>query len=280
MRLPLASHPRVNLVRHLVARDLKARYKVSVLGFFWSLLRPIFIIAILTIVFGHMFRFPISYKDLHYSVFLICGMLPWAFFAECLGESTSCLVANTNLIRKVYLPRAVFPLSAVLSKLVNFLLALIVLLPFVFIFGGVKPAWPLLLFPIVLLTQTLFAMGLALILSIGNVYFRDLTILVEVITLGWFYVTPVFYPLYRVWGPLAKMPILQLVYMANPMASIIYAYRRVLLFSVPQAEGSPLPISDSQAIKFFLLALIISLILFILGAILFRRCERCVEDYL
>jgi len=213
-------------------------------------------------------------------VFLICGMLPWAFFAECLGESTSSLVANTNLIRKVYLPRSVFPLSAVLSKLVNFLLALVVLLPFVFIFGGVRPSWPLLLFPIILLTQTLFAMGLALLLSIGNVYFRDLTILVEVITLGWFYITPVFYPLNRVWGPLASSPVLQWLYMANPMAAIVYAYRRVLLFSVPQVDGNPLPMTDLQAMKFFLVALTVSLIIFVSGAILFRRCEPCVEDYL
>ena len=276
----IIGHPRVNLVKHLVGRDLKARYKVSVLGFFWSLLRPLFMIAIFTILVERFFRFHMSYENLHYWVFLICGFLPWGFFGESIVESTSCFIANANLIRKVYLPRVVFPLSAVLAKLINFLLALLVLLPVVFIFGGVRPGWPLLLFPVVLFAQFILVFGLGLFLSVGNVFFRDLSIVVDVLIMGWFYMTPVFYPLHIVWHRLGSRPGLRFLYMSNPMASIIYAYRRVLLYSMTESSDFPLPISDAQAVGYFLFGLTVSIVLLILGALVFRRYQHFVEDYL
>lgn len=270
----------INLVRQLVARDLKARYKVSVLGFFWSLLRPLFLIAIFTVVFGKFLRFETSYEGLGYSVFLICGILPWMFFAESLTEATSCLISNANLIRKVSLPRIVFPISSVLSKLVNFLLALVVLLPAVYLFGGVRLSWTILLLPLVIATQVLLALGLAFFVSMGNVFFRDMSILMEVILMGWFYMTPVFYPLRYAWDKMESRSWLMNLYLANPMTPIIYAYRRVLLQSVPESERFPLPLTDGQAVKYLLFSLAFSLIVFILGFLFFRRFQRSVEDYL
>lgn len=280
MTVSTLHHPRLNLVRHLVARDLKARYKVSVLGFFWSLLKPLFMIAIFTVVFDRFLRFGISYEGLHYSVFLLCGILPWTFFAEGVVESTNCMIANANLIRKVYIPRYAFPVSSVLSKLVNFLLALLVLLPVVFIFGGVKPTWYLVFFPAIVMVQLLLILGLGFFLSLGNVYFRDLTILVDVIVMAWFYLTPVFYPLRLAWDKLGAYPLLRFLYMANPMNSIIYCYRRVLLHSVPQSAEYPLPITDLQAAKYFVIGAIISGLIFVGGFLLFRRHQQFLEDYL
>jgi len=271
---------RVNLVKQLVARDLKARYKVAVLGFFWSLLRPLFLIAIFTVVFNTFLRFEISYKDIHYSVFLITGILPWAFLAESLTEVTSCLVANANLIRKVSLPRMVFPISVVLSKLVNLLLAMVVMLPVVYALGGVRPSWTLLLLPVVLLTQLFLALGLGFLFAIANVYYRDMSILIDVILTGWFYMTPVFYPLRYAWVRLEAHPLLKWVYMANPMTPIIYAYRRVFLHTVPQSDTFPLPLDDSQAFAYFIGALVFSVCVLVLGAWVYGRNQRYVEDYL
>ncbi|HNT34486.1 MAG TPA: ABC transporter permease, partial [bacterium] len=155
-----------------------------------------------------------------------------------------------------------------------------ILLPAVYLFGGVRLSWTILLLPLVVAIQVLLALGLSFFVAMGNVFFRDLSILMEVILMGWFYMTPVFYPLRYAWDKMQPHPVILNLYLANPMTPIIYAYRRVLLHSVPQAERFPLPLSDGQAAKYLLFSLAFSLIVFILGFLFFKRCQRYVEDYL
>ena len=121
------------LILSLVQRDLKARYKVSVLGFLWSLLRPLFMMVVFTVVFSRIFRWDIR-MDAPYSLFLLTAILPWQFLTNSISASANTLLANESLIKKVYLPREVFPLSIVLSELINFLLSLVVLIPFLWFF--------------------------------------------------------------------------------------------------------------------------------------------------
>lgn len=217
------------LLYNLVVRDLKVRYKNSVLGVAWSLLNPLFMMLVFTVVFtvmqsSHIDRFPL---------FVLCALLPWDFFRSSVTGATGSIVNNAHLVKKVYFPREVLPLSVVLSNLVNFLLALIVLFGMMVILRVPFTPW-LLCLPLLILTQMVFSAGIALLLSTVNVFYRDTQYIMEVLMLGWFFATPIFWDhnilpetgrfLGFVW------PVRRLTFILNPMASLISAYRDILYF--------------------------------------------------
>jgi lipopolysaccharide transport system permease protein len=217
-----------DLVRNLVVRDLKVRYKNSLLGFAWSLLNPLGMMIIFTVVFTIM----LPYSDVEkFPVFVLCALLPWNWFSASVIGSTGSIVGNAHLIKKVYFPREVLPISVVLSNLMNFLLALIVLFGMIGVFRVGLTRWALLL-PVVIVLQMIFTMGVALFLSTLNVFYRDTQVIMEVVMLAWFFVTPVFYPVsilpqsYTLLG--ITLDVQRLVYILNPMASIIASYRVIL----------------------------------------------------
>lgn len=235
MRRRLAAAARVRelyayreLVSNLVARDLKARYKNSVLGFVWSLLNPLAMMVVFTVVFTVMLP---NNQMPNYPIFILCGLLPWNYFSAGVMTSIGSVVGNANLVKKVYFPREALPIASVLAQLVNFLLALVVLFVALIIFQGRFSPW-LWMLPFVILFQTLFIGGLALLLSTLNVFYRDTMMVMDVVMLAWFFLTPVFYPLavlpqsYEVMG--VTLNIHRLMYILNPMASIINAYRDLL----------------------------------------------------
>lgn len=217
------------LLYNLVVRDLKVRYKNSVLGVAWSLLNPLFMMLIFTVVFtvmqpSNIERFPI---------FVLCALLPWDFFRTSVTGATGSIVNNAHLIKKVYFPREVLPLSIVLSNLVNFLLALIVLFGMMALFHVRLTVWALYL-PLLIVIQIAFSAGMALLFSTLNVFYRDTQHIMEVVMLGWFFVTPVFWDhtdlpetaffLGVTW------PVQRLTFILNPMASLISTYRDILYF--------------------------------------------------
>jgi homopolymeric O-antigen transport system permease protein len=216
------------LILNLTVRELKVRYKNSVLGFFWALLNPLAMMLVFTLVFtvlvpaGNIEKYP---------VFLLCGLLPWNFFSGGVMASTSSVVANSNLVKKVYFPREVLPISSVLANLVNFLLALLVLFALLAVFR-VRLSPYLWMLPIVILVQTCFLLGIALILSAADVFYRDTHMVMDVVMLAWFFLTPILYPIgilprsYQVFG--ITLDIHRLMYILNPMASLIAAYRDLL----------------------------------------------------
>lgn len=216
-----------NLVLNLVLRDLKSRYKRSVLGFLWSLLNPLAMMIVFTVVFTVIMPSQIE----NYPIFLLCGLLPWYFFTGALMVSINSVAGNANLVKKVYFPREVLPISAVLANLVNFLLGLAVLLVVLIFFHGHFSPW-LWLLPIVILIQTCFTLGVALFLAAVNVYYRDTLMIMDVVLLAWFFLTPVVYaigilpPTYEILG--LTVNIQRLMYIVNPMASLIAAYRDLL----------------------------------------------------
>jgi lipopolysaccharide transport system permease protein len=216
-----------NLVLNLVLRDLKSRYKRSVLGFLWSLLNPLAMMIVFTVVFTVIMPSQIE----NYPIFLLCGLLPWNFFTGALMLSINSIAGNANLVKKVYFPREVLPISAVLANLVNFLLGLAVLFVVLLFFHGHFSPW-LWLLPIVILIQTCFTLGVALFLSAVNVYYRDTLMIMDVVLLAWFFLTPVVYaigilpPSYEILG--VSLNIQRLMYIVNPMASLIAAYRDLL----------------------------------------------------
>jgi ABC-type polysaccharide/polyol phosphate export permease len=216
------------LVRNLVASELKARYKNSVLGFVWSLLNPLAMMLVFTVVFGVLW--PNQQMD-KYPIFLLCGLLPWNYFSASVTSSITSVVGNGNLIKKVYFPREVLPIVAVLAQLVNFLLALLVLFVVVLVFRANFSPW-LWTLPLVILIQTCFTLGIGFILSTLHVFYRDTLMIMEVVMLAWFFLTPIFYSVlqlpatYTIMG--VEVNVRRLIYILNPMASIINIYRDLL----------------------------------------------------
>jgi ABC-type polysaccharide/polyol phosphate export permease len=157
------------LVRNLVIRDLKVRYRNSMLGILWSLFNPLLMMAVFTVVFTVMTPYS-SVKS--YPVFVLCGILPWNFFSASVIASIRSIVDNAPLVNKVYFPREILPISVVLANLINFLLALIVLFALMFVFQIPLTRWILLL-PVVIMVQLIFTIGISLILATANVFYRD-----------------------------------------------------------------------------------------------------------
>ena len=192
------------------------------------------------IVFTIVFQIMLPNEQIRtFPIFVLCALLPWNWFAASLNEAIPSIVNNAHLIKKVYFPREVLPLSVVLSNGVNFLLALLVLFAMIFAYGVSLSFWVFLL-PVVIFIQLLFTLGVAFILSTLNVYYRDTGVIMEVLLLAWFFFTPIFYPITllsefrEVFG--VMIPLRRLMYILNPMASLISAYRDLLWGSL---EGGP-----------------------------------------
>ena len=178
-----------DLLRQLVARNIKTRYKRSVLGICWTLLNPLLMMTVLTLVFSHVFRF----QTLNYPVYALCGLVLWNFFAQTTTGAMSELMWGGSLMQRIYLPRAIFAASALGTGLVNLLLSLIPLFLLMLITGTpLKPA--LLFLPVPLLLTALFALGVALFLSTLSVYFSDVVEMYQIALTAWMYLTPVIYP--------------------------------------------------------------------------------------
>lgn len=181
------------LIWTLVIKELKLRYRGSILGFFWSFLNPLLLMAVYALVFSVYMRIQME----HYPVFMFCGLLPWIWFSASLLEGVNSIVGRGDLITKAFFPPQILPMVTLLSNLINFLLSLPILFIFLWI-SHLIPAWPLLAVPLILFVQLLFTLGMALALSALNVHFRDLThILGNLLTL-WFFVCPIIYPLKQV----------------------------------------------------------------------------------
>jgi len=212
----------------LVVRDLKSRYRNSVLGFLWSLLNPLGMMLVFTIISPMLFR---DSNIENYPVFLLSGILAWNFFSSSIMTGANSVVANGHLIKKIHFPTEVLPISTILANLVNFLLALLVLFAGILVFRMGFSPWIWLL-PIVILIQTLFMLGIVFFLSTLQVYYRDTLLVMDVVLLAWFFLTPVFYPAgllpsaYTVFG--VTLDVQRLMYILNPMASLINIYRDIL----------------------------------------------------
>jgi len=247
------------LAENLVIRDLKVRYKNSVLGFLWSLLNPLLLMLVFTVVFTIMLP---NLAIPKFPVFVLCALLPWNFFSTSVLGGTTSIVSNGHLIKKVYFPREILPIAMVLSNFVNLLLALPVLFALI-VFFRVPLNVSLVYLPLIMIVQVAFTIGMALILATLDVFYRDTGVIMEVIMQAWFFLTPVFYPVsllpeWKVVRGIA-LPIRRLIYILNPMASIIASYRSVLYGFT---DGSP---PAAPAWDFFSRTIVTSLLVLIIG---------------
>jgi lipopolysaccharide transport system permease protein len=215
------------LSQSLVARELKARYRGSVLGFFWSFINPLLLLLIYTFIFTVVMPGVRGAGLEPFSLFMFCGILPWTWFSSSLLESSNVLIAGGNLIRKVLFPAEVLPIVTVLAGLVHFLFGLPILAAFFIYYGVPVTISDLLWLPVVIAVQLILTLGLALVVSALTVHFRDLRdLLANVMTL-WFFATPIVYPLSQ--APERVRRLLNL----NPFTHLAVAYQQVLFVPGP-----------------------------------------------
>jgi lipopolysaccharide transport system permease protein len=240
------------LIQSLVSRELKARYRGSVLGFFWSFANPLLLLLVYTFVFSYVMRPPEGIHD--YALFLFCGLLPWTWFQTSLVESSGILISGGNLIKKVMFPAEILPIVTVLSNLVHFLFGLIILVVFLIYFQAPLQPLELLWFPVVVVVQLVLTLGFALILSALTVHFRDIKdILGNVMTL-WFFATPIIYS----WKN--PPPQIRRFLNANPVTHLAVSYQEILYFEGPFGHW-----------KWLLAIGMGSIVLFLFGYFLFDR---------
>lgn len=256
------------LLRNLILRDLKVRYRNSVLGVLWSLLNPLLMMLVYTVLFTVL----IPNNDIRqYPVFILVALIPWNFLSGSLLSGTVSVTENAHLIKKVYFPRILLPIAAVLSNFVNYLFALLVLLVFLYIFGIGLTVYALWVPPI-LLAQMIFMLGLCMILSTLQAFFRDVLMVLNVSLLAWFFLTPVFYPFERLGDSATFLGITfnpaVVMRWINPMASIVDGYRTVLWGTV----GSQAP--GSMDLSYFSRTFVTAALVFIIGYVLFTRAEH------
>lgn len=241
----------------LVWRDIKVRYKQTVIGAGWAIIQPLFTMIVFSIFFGRLAGMPSD--GMPYPVFSLAALVPWTFFANALSQSSNSLVANANLITKVYFPRLIMPLASVLSGLFDLAISLVVLL-LLMVWFGVVPSLNLLAFPLFIVLAVMTAAGAGLWMAAINVEYRDVRYVLPFLVQFWMFATPVAYPASLVptqW---------QILYAINPMVGVIEGVRWSLLGS-----GS-VPVSSLLTSAAMAAALLVS------GACYFRRMEKDFAD--
>ena len=241
----------------LVWRDIKVRYKQTVLGAAWAIIQPFFTMVVFSLFFGKLVKVPSD--DIPYPIFSYAALVPWTFFANGLSQSSTSLVASANLIKKVYFPRLVVPISAVISGGVDFALAFVVLLGMM-LFYGIVPTVAVVWLPLLLLLALVTSLGVGLWLTAMNVQFRDVRYAVPFLVQAWMFATPIVYPSSLLGEPWRTL------YGINPMAGVVEGFRWALLGT----ETAPGPIVFVSALA--AVGLLIS------GAFYFRRMEDTFAD--
>jgi homopolymeric O-antigen transport system permease protein len=242
------------LIQSLVVRDLKARYRGSVLGFFWSFVNPLLLLLIYSFVFTVVLPGTHPKEIEPYALFMFCGILPWTWFSSSLLESANVLIAGGNLIKKVLFPAEVLPIVTVLANMVHFLLGLPILALFLAYYRAPLNITDLIWFPLVVLTQLVLTIALSLIVSSLTVHFRDLKDLLANLLTFWFFATPIIYPMTMAPGLSRKL------LNVNPFTHLAVSYQEILFYDGPYGHWR------------WLLALMAgSVLLFLFGYFLFDR---------
>jgi lipopolysaccharide transport system permease protein len=246
------------LLYFLVWRDVKVRYKQTVLGAAWAIIQPFFTMVVFSVFFGRLAKIPSD--GIPYPIFSYAALVPWSFFAHGLTQASNSLVGGANLLRKVYFPRLAMPIATVLAGVVDFVLAFIVLIGMMLVYG-ILPTVNVLWLPFFLLLALITSLGIGLWLSAMNVQFRDVRYTVPFLAQFWMFATPIAYP-----SSLIEDPLLRTLYGINPMTGVVEGFRWALL-GTDTAPG-PIIIVSSLA----------ALTLLVSGAFYFRRMEKTFAD--
>ncbi len=249
---------RRELLWHMTIRHLRGQYKQSILGYAWAIINPLSLMLTLSFVFSVLLRV-FDTGGIPYPLFLLTALLPWLFFATAVSAATDSITGAFSLVTKVYFPREVLPIAAVLTKIVDLGFGLIILVALM-VYLGYPPVWTIVWVPVLFFIHLLFTLGMALPLAALNLFFHDVRYLVGVVLTLWFYLTPIIYPSDIVPDKY------QILFDLNPNALFINAYRRVVLEGVnPGADR-------------LLLGLGIATLTFLIGYYLFKRMEPRFAD--
>lgn len=240
------------LLKTNIKKEIRGKYKGSFLGVLWSFVNPLLMVLVYAIVFPYIMRF----QEDNYLIFLIVAIIPWTFFTTVIAQGSITVRTNANIIKKVYFPREILPISVVLSGLVNFFISCIII--FVFLIGsGIGLSLHLLLLPVIALIQFMLSLGLVFIISAVNIYIKDVEYIVNFIISLLFYATPILYNINMFEGSaLANILVL------NPLTHIINAYRNIMYYKV---------IPDFKALS---LVAIISFLVMVIGYKVFKKLEK------
>ena len=245
------------LLYFLTWRDIKVRYKQTALGAAWAILQPVLTMVVFSLFFGKLAKMPSD--GVPYPIFSLAGLVPWTFFAYALTQSSNSLVQSANLVKKVYFPRLAVPIASVLSGVVDFLLAFIVLLGMMLWFD-IVPTWKIIILPFLLLLALITSLGIGLWMSALNVMYRDVRYVLPFLTQLWLFATPIAYPsslLPEKWRAL---------YSLNPMVGVVEGFRWALLDT------------DTQPGPMLIVSTMAALVLLLGGAMYFRRMEKTFAD--
>ena len=237
------------MIFSLVKKDLRGRYKGSVLGFMWTFINPLFQLIVYTIVFKHILQTPVD----KYYLYLFVALIPWIFFSSAITTGAASVLAQKELVKKIYFPRMVIPISYVTSCFVNMLLSFLVVFAVIIVTGTGFNFPALLTLPVIMIVEYIFALGMSLITSAVTVYFRDLEHILSIVAMAWMYMTPVVYQM---------PPQYEKYFRLNPMTHIIECYRTVL-YKKQMPDLSNLLLAAGLGV-FFL----------IFGTIVFNKLQR------
>lgn len=244
------------LLYQLTLREIKGRYKQSIIGYFWVLLSPLLQLLVYSFVFSVIFRFPLN--NIPYPVFLLAGLLPWIYFQTSISAATLSLIDNANLIKKVNFPRETLPYSIITSKAIDFFFASLLFLIFMLLWNITIQTSVIFLLPL-FITQIVLMTGLSLLVSTFNLFYRDIQYLVSLLLMLWMYLTPIVYPLSLVPDQYVR------IYKLNPMVGIIEGYRSAI-FGLEFDWGT------------ICLSFVFSITLFFLSFWIFKRSEKVFAD--
>lgn len=240
------------MIVSLVRKDLRGRYKGSVLGFLWTFINPLLQLMVYTVVFSVIMRAGID----KFYLFLFVALVPWIFFSSAITGGATSILSQQDMVKKIYFPRQVLPISYVTSSFVNMLLCFLVIFCVLIITGFGINLNALLYLPVVMIVEYILALGIGLLSAALTVYFRDLEYILGIVTMAWMYLTPVMYSVDLV--PEQLLPIFNL----NPMTPIIIVYRDILYYkTIPQISA-------------LLHAFILGLLMLLIGSAVFSRLQR------
>lgn len=240
------------MIYSLIKRELRGKYKASVLGFLWTFLNPLFQLLIYTIVFSVIMRSGIE----KFYIFLFVGLVPWTFFSTCLSSGAACVVNQENLIKKIYFPRIIMPISFATSAFINMLLTFIVIFGMLFFTGYGVNLVALCYLPLIMVIEYIMALGICLLSSAITVFFRDMEYILGIVSMAWMYLSPILYTVDMVPEKY------QTLFNMNPMAPVIIAYQQILYYQqIPKME------TLIQAIG-------VGVVVLVIGYVVFERLQR------
>ena len=245
------------LLKNNVKKEGRGRYKNSILGVMWTFLNPLLQIAVYAMIFPYILK----QQQPYYLIFVCVGLIPWSFFTTTIIQSTNTIIGNANIVKKVYFPREILPLSVVLSGAINFLIATIIILAFC-IGGGKGITWHIVIFPAILLLQMILQLAISFVLAAVTVYIRDVEHFVQIILMLMFYATPIVYSTATLDGSTKTAQFMKKVIMINPMTTIIEGYRSIFY-------SQTLPDFKNIGIWY-----VISIVLLVIGWLIFKKLQK------